>query len=92
MDIVILKVGSDEIIGRVVDTQPEFYVLEKARLFVPTSSAQGMELGAMPYFLSAPDSKCTIYKHLIVGEVLNIPKQLEDMYLMQTTGLQLASS
>ena len=77
MDIVILKVGSDEIIGRVVDTQPEFYVLEKARLFVPTSSAQGMELGAMPYFLSAPDSKCTIYKHLIVGEVLNIPKQLE---------------
>jgi hypothetical protein len=91
MDIIILKVGSDEVIGRIVSNEPEYYVLEKARLFVPTAGPNGMELSAMPYFISSPDSKCIIYKRSVVGEVVNIPKQLEDMYLMQTTGLQIAS-
>ena len=86
--------SGDEIIGRQTDTDSEFYTLKSVRLIImqPTGPGQ-IGLGMIPWMGGAPDEEIRVSKKNIMGwPVGGVPKQLEDNYLQQTSGLQLATA
>lgn len=89
MDIRVLKVGDDEIIGIMVHGDDESITLERVLRFIPHQTSAGLELGSVPYFLSCPGGEVKINRAAIRAQLKSVPKTLEDNYLAQTTSIVL---
>lgn len=90
-------IGGEEIIGTVVEGYEHFaehLVLEKVRALMAQPMGQGqVGLGLVPYMMGNPDGKIKIPLDMIIGDpVEGLPKNLEDTYLQQVSGLTFATS
>lgn len=76
-------------------SSPDEVYLEDVRTieFAPGPNGQ-IRVGLIPWMISATDATITIKKHAIVASVdaNGIPKQMIDMYLQDTSGLQIANA
>lgn len=84
----------EEIVGRFVEEEDEFVVLSKIRVMImqPVGNVQ-VQIGMVPWTVGSPDGNIKVYRTTIVGEPIStLPKQLEDGYLANTSGLDLTSS
>ena len=69
------------------------YILADVRAIImqPTGPGQ-MGIGMMPWMASVPDGEVKLHRDRIMGEPNgDLPKSLEDGYLQQTSGIQIAS-
>jgi len=85
-------ISGEEIVARVQEETPTTFVLKSVRALVIHPAANGqMQVGMMPWSAGVPDGNVTLYKTGILGTPEEpLPKQLEDGYLSQTSGIQLA--
>lgn len=95
-EIICVKLSSgEEVIGTLQDGGDTYRVLVgNARVLVmqPTGPGQ-FGVAMMPWMISGQDDVVAIKTEHVVGELLNgVPKQLEDAYLSNTSGIQLAAS
>lgn len=82
--------------GEIFDVESESEVfLEDVRVieFVPHPSGQ-VQVGMFPWMLSAAEATVTLKKSAIAAYVDpdRVPKQLQDAYLQNTSGLQIANA
>lgn len=97
-DIVLFKLSSgEEVVGELVQRNvepgtPEVHtLLKRARVMIPTPVGPGqMSIQMAPYVITAQDADIKLYHRCIAGEVVDVPKELEDGYLHQTSGVQIA--
>jgi len=98
--IALLKLSSgEEVVGEVIVADANVVaglphiVLRRPRVMIPTPTGPGqMSIQMAPYVITASDADVKIYWALIAGEVVTVPKGLEDAYLQQTSGVQIASA
>lgn len=86
-------ITGEELIGIVVEERDDgTMIMEKTRCvqMMPTSPGQ-MGVGIVPYTPSNVDGEVKLYARGIIGEIKHT-KEMEDAYLQQTTGIQLASA
>lgn len=90
MQVVILKlVTGEEVIGRLEEGIR--FQLDRPRVFQMYQTQSGVQAGLVPWLLSAPEEKVFIdEKHIIAR--LDAPTDIEQAYLQQTSGLQIAQS
>ena len=88
-------VSGEEVVARLVNTHYDDtkIVVEKARVMQAVHGPNGLNIALIPWFLGCPDCEVTVYTRAIIATIAeeNIPKQLLDAYLQQTTGLDLLS-
>lgn len=83
--------SGEEVVGEFVEETEDYLVLRRPRVMIPTPVGPGqMSIQMAPYVITAADTNVRIYLRAIAGEVLNVPKDLEDGYIHQTTGVQIA--
>lgn len=63
----------------------------RAIMMQPTQTGE-VGIALIPWMAGAGDKTITIKDEHIVAQITDIPKQLEDAYLEQTSGLQFANS
>lgn len=95
--IAVLKlVSGEEIFGTVVgEDNPYTIELDSVRRLHAHQTAPGqMGLALIPWMMSAPDVKVKLYKSAIAAVVdeTNLPKQLIDAYLQETSSIQIAGA
>lgn len=94
-DIVLYKlVSGEEIIAKKVNEQTDYVILENVRTLMiqPTGNGQ-MGIALIPWLAGSPDGEVHIDRSKIIGRpVQGVHKNLEDAYLQQTTGIQLAGA
>ncbi len=93
--IVLFKlINGEELIGKVVEEDDNTYTLAKPRVMMVQPAGNGqMQVGMIPWLVGTPDGDCKVYKDKIAGEPAgDLPKQLEDGYLQQTSNIQLAGN
>ena len=94
-DIRIFKlVTGEEVIAKALSSpsEPGSWTLKNPRVLVaqPTGNGQ-MGIAMIPWIVAAPDHSVKIREKDIVGDpISNLPKQVEDGYLSQTSGIALA--
>ncbi len=88
--------SAEEVIGTIIDDEPDFYILSKPRVLVMQQAADGsVSLGMLPFMASANNPAATtesdvkLLKSEIIAEVLDVPKPLEDAYLQQVSDIVL---
>lgn len=94
MATVILKlVSGEEIIAKIVEEMETTLVLESARslLVQPTGPGQ-MGIAMLPWMATNPDGEVDIRLQDIMVRSDDVPKQLEDGYLQQTSGIAIAAA
>ncbi len=88
-------INGEEIIGKSVDTfhSEESVTLEKVRSLTIQPIRQGEAgIGMIPFMVGNPDGEIKIRKDHILGEPKeDMPKNLEDAYLQQVSGLTFAT-
>jgi len=88
-------VTGEEIIGSVEYgiTTDEQLKIARPRVLAMTPVGPGqVSLALVPWFMSNPDGTFIVNKNKIVAEPEgDTPRQLEDAYLQQTSGIQLAT-
>lgn len=87
-------VSGEEVIGKEVEEKDNKIVLSDVRVIVAHPGPNGqMAVGMIPWMVGAPESNIEIDKSRIMGiPAGEIPKQLEDGYLQQTSGIAFASA
>ena len=89
-----LKSG-EEMITRIVSSEENHFVLDRPRVLVAQQTGPN-QLGIVamvPWMFSDPDGEILLYKDQIAGELRrDVPKALEDGYLKETSGIELATS
>ena len=85
-------VSGEEIIAKVVSENETTYLVSDVRTLVmqPTGPGQ-MGIALVPWVATMADQELPLKKTHVMVENKNVPKQLEDGYLQETTGIQLAS-
>ena len=85
--------NGEEIVGRLIEEDDTHVVLTKVRSMAVQPVGPGqMQVAMIPWTVGTPDSNIRISRAHILGEPVEpLPKQLEDGYLQNTSGLQLAS-
>lgn len=83
-------VSGEEVIAKVEESL-QGVKYSKPRVFHVMQTDRGVSAALMPYIMAAPDETVEIRDSAIISMV-DAPKQLEDSYLQQTSGIQLASS
>lgn len=94
MSTTILKlVSGEEVIGKIVEWKTDSVVLTSIRSLVmqPTGPGQ-MGIAMIPWMATDADGEHEIEDKDIMGRNTEVPKQLEDGYLQQTSGIQIASA
>jgi hypothetical protein len=83
--------SGEEIIARIDEEMDTYYVISKARLLMVNQQPNGqMGMGMIPWLMGAPESSIRLEKNMISGKVMGeIPKELEDSYLQQTSNIHL---
>jgi hypothetical protein len=96
MEVFLAKLTSgEEIIGKIVkETDDGKLIAKDVRVLMAHPGADGqMAVGMIPWMIGAPDSDIAISKSDIIGVPDGaLPKQLEDSYLQQTSGIAFASA
>ena len=86
----------EEIIGKFVglSEDEDSIILEKTRTLAVQPLGQGqMGIGMIPFMVGNPDGEVRIARDKILGEPVDgPPKNLEDSYLQQVSGLTFATS
>ncbi len=96
-DIIWVKlVSGEELVARYVgtDKDTDWMKIIKPRVLVvqPTPDGQGMGVVMMPYAVGIPESNVSLQSSKIMSMNSDpLPKGLEDGYLQQTSGIQLAT-
>ncbi len=88
-------VNGEEILGKAADeyNKGSYITLEKVRSLTiqPTGPGQ-VGIGMLPFMVGDPEGEIKIPTHHIIGDpVGDVPKQLEDAYLQQVSGLAFAT-
>lgn len=85
--------NGEEIVGRLVEENDEYVVLGKIRVMAMQPVGPGqMQVAMIPWTVGMPEGDIKVYRTTIAGEPNEaLPKNLEDGYLQNTSGLQLAS-
>ncbi len=86
--------GGEEILGTLVeDANADFLILSKIRSIMAQSLGNGqVGLGMVPYMMGDPDGTIKIRRKHIVGDPIDAPpKNLEDSYLQQVSGITFAT-
>lgn len=85
----------EEIIANVVHRLEDYYLLAKPRVLIAQQTGP-KELGIVamvPWMFCDPDGKHKLYTQFIMGEPdQQLPKDLEDGYLKETSGIEIAAS
>jgi small nuclear ribonucleoprotein (snRNP)-like protein len=93
---VLLKlVSGEEIIGKLEDANDsDALILEDVRELMIQQTGQGqIGIALVPWMAGAPDNSVKVFRTHIVGSLVSdVPKQLEDAYLQQTSGIQFAGA
>lgn len=87
--------SSEEIIGKLKDENDLSIVLDDARILIVSPGQGGQaQVALLPYMMADNgEGSVEIYKTALAGKLQkSIHKQLEDMYLQQTSGIQLATA
>jgi hypothetical protein len=91
MDVMILKMtNGDEVVTEYVNEEENCVVVNRPRTLQMMQGPQGIQMGLMPWIISAPESKCTISKESIACSMI-APDDISKAYLQQTSGIQLTS-
>jgi len=87
-------INGEEIIGIVDGAEEGYIVLKNIRsLVVQQVGERQMGIGMVPYMMGNPDATIKIPTNAIMGDpTTSPPKNLEDNYLQQVTGLTFATS
>lgn len=86
-------VSGEEVIARVVDIGEDYYILSKPRVFQLVPQQNGsVAAGLIPWFISSPDADDVALIKTAIAGVIDATKEVEDAYLRNTTGFELASS
>lgn len=96
--IALLKLSSgEEVVGEVIVSDanvvagPPHIVLKRPRVMIPTPVGPGqISIQMAPYMVTGEDLEVKIYWALVAGEAVTVPKGLEDAYLQNTSGVQIA--
>jgi hypothetical protein len=82
------------IIGKIVSETTENVSLSHIRLLFPHQVAQGQfTIELAPFILGAIDSEVSMRKDVaILGTISDIPNELEDAYIQNTSNIQIVSS
>lgn len=85
-------VSGEEIIANIVEETDFTVTVESARSLMvqPTGPGQ-MGIAMLPWMATMPDDQLDIRTSDIMIRNNDVPKQLEDGYLQQTSGIQIAS-
>lgn len=83
---VLKLVTGEELVTR--EVEPGMF--EKPRVFQMMQTERGYGAALMPYIMSNPDACIKIKDSAIIVE-MEAPKQMEDAYLQQTSGLDLST-
>lgn len=93
-NIVLYKLSTgEEIIARIEEERDSAIVLSSVRTIMIQPTGDGrIGIALMPFMAGAADNKIRVYTRSIVSVTDDeIPKQIEDMYLQQTSGIDLSS-
>lgn len=93
-EILLAKLQSgEEVIGRIKSETDTTYKLAHAKILMVQPDERGeMKIGMIPWMLGAPESDVILEKSMISGRVPNLPKNLEDGFLQQTSGISFATA
>lgn len=90
----LLKLTSgEEIIGKLVKSEDNHVILSSIRTLIMQPVGPGqVQIGMIPWMAGMQDGDVRIHRDRILGEpVSDVSKQLEDGYLQQTSGIQIAT-
>lgn len=93
--ILLMKLTSgEEVIGKLVEDLDDKLILSSVRVLIAHPGPNGqMAIGMIPWLTGAPENDVEVDKSSIIGKPRgDLPKQLEDGYLQQTSGLAFASA
>jgi len=93
MEIALMKlVSGEEVIAKVTENTENTLTIKNARVLImqPTGPGQ-VGLVMVPWMATVPDDEIPLRKVDIMHRATNVPKELEDGYLQQTSGIQLAT-
>lgn len=90
-EIVLLKlITGEELVAKKIDEVNETWVLSNPRVLTVTPADNGqMGIGMIPWLVGDADGDVTIKTSSIIGQSTEIPKQLENGYIQNTTSIQL---
>lgn len=89
--IVVIKTADGNEIVSKMSTIDDKKLLNKPRVLQIMTTPNGYQVGLVPFFISSPDCDCVIGDNHIVS-MIEAPKQIEDAYLRNTSGIEIASS
>jgi hypothetical protein len=85
-------INGQEIIAKVVDEQPDHFVVEQPLNVHMMQGPQGPQLGFAPMSMIRKDVHVAIYKHSLVSPPVEVEKQVADSYIQNTTGIAIAGA
>jgi hypothetical protein len=89
MNIMVLKMQSgDELISELVEEAEDFAVLKRPRVLQIMQTQQGMQMGLVPWLISAPESECVVMKDSFATWV-TAPEDIAKAYMQQVSQIQL---
>lgn len=89
MKIMVLKMQSgDELISELVEEAEDFAVLKRPRVLQLMQTQQGMQMGLVPWLISAPESECIVMKDSFATWV-SAPEDIAKAYMQQVSQIQL---
>jgi hypothetical protein len=89
MDVVVLKmVNGDEVITELKEEAEGFVVLSRPRVLQMMHGQQGVQMGLIPWIMSAPDESCVVQKEGILTSI-TAPNDISKAYLQQVSSIQL---
>lgn len=88
---VLKLVNGEEVIARVEAGGVSGDIYHKPRIFHMLQTENGARAALIPYILSAPDVSVKIKPEAIMT-IVEAPKQMEDAYLQQTSGIDLTAA
>jgi hypothetical protein len=89
--IVVIKLSEGSEIVSQMSKVDEKTLLHKPRVLQIMPSQSGYQVGLVPFFISNPDGDCIVNDNHITS-IIEAPKQIEDAYLRNTSGIEIATS
>lgn len=87
----LVLVSGPEIIGDVISEEPTYYVIKRPRgLHVDPQPDGSYNIHLVPFSAVNVDGTFKLYKHALCGENMDgVPADIEQMYVKQTSTIQL---
>ena len=92
---VLLLAPNLEAIGKLLETGPDYFILEHTLIVRPVPMGDGSEsygLQMLPISPTNPEGKTKFYKTQFMGEHLEIPDQLVAAYRERTSSIVMSSA